>query len=235
MKALDLFCGAGGATKGLQRAGFHVTGIDLKPQPRYCGDVFIQADALKPPVDISDFDFIWASPPCQAHTSMKSMYNAKQHVDLIPETREILKKSGKPYVIENVPLSPLHVDLVLCGTMFNLGTGDAELRRHRWFEMNFTILFAPPCNHYARGRVCGVYGGHGRDRRRVKPMVCGVYGKSGGSSLRDETQQFSTIERSEAMGIDWMTGAELSQAIPPAYGEYIGNAAIKQIRSASTS
>lgn len=250
MKALDLFCGAGGASRGLQNAGFHVTGIDIKKQPHYGGDVFIQGDALKPPVDISDFDFIWASPPCQAHTAMKTMYNAKKHKDLIPDTRKLLKSIGKPYVMENVMGAPLRPDLILCGTMFDLGTGDAELRRHRIFEMNWTAPLTSPCRHYARGRVCGVYGGHGRDRRRsrpatvtvcgdgngrdyrrnlIRPATVGVWGKSGGASLRDGTQQFSTKERAEAMGIDWMTGAELSQAIPPAYSEFIGRAAIRQM------
>ena len=74
-RALDLFCGAGGATRGLQMAGFHVTGVDINPQPRYVGDAFFQADALTFPLD--GFDFIWASPPCQAHTSLRTMPNAK--------------------------------------------------------------------------------------------------------------------------------------------------------------
>lgn len=228
LRALDLFCGAGGASRGLQQAGFHVTGVDQKAQPRYGGDVFIQGDALQlGPRIIHEFDFIWASPPCQAHTAMKTMPNAKKHEDLIPATRKILEESGKIFVIENVMGAPLRTDIMLCGTMFNLGTGNAELRRHRLFEINFPMPLVAPCNHYARGRVCGVYGGLDRDRRRIRPATVGVWGKSGGSSARDGCQQFSTAERAEAMGIDWMTGAELSQAIPPAYSEFIGRAALK--------
>ncbi len=226
MIALDLFCGAGGVSMGLSRAGFDVVGCDISQQKNY-PFTFVRANALKPPFDISLFDFIWASPPCQAHSAMKTMHNAKSHADLIPTTRTLLQSSGKPWVMENVPgAATMNPHLILCGTMFGLGVGDAELRRHRLFELSFPLpALVPSCQHYVRGRVCGVYGGHGRDRRRTKPATVGVYGGAGGAggaSVRDGTQQFSTAERAEAMGIDWMTGAELSQAIPPAYSEFIG-------------
>lgn len=210
LTALDLFCGAGGASMGLHRAGFEVTGVDIEPQPRY-PFAFIQADALVPPVDLGAFDLIWASPPCQAFVSLQWMHNAKEHANRIPETRNLLTLSGALWIIENVPGAPLQHELTLCGTMFDLGCGDAELRRHRRFEMNFSIpLFAaPPCRHGRAKRVVGVYGGHGRDRRRVV-----------------NTQDFSVADRQFAMGIDWMTGAELSQAVPPAYAEFIGQAAM---------
>src|ERR1041384_7597678 len=103
-RALDLFCGAGGAAMGLYRAGFEVTGVDLKPQPSYPFR-FIQADALTFP--LAGYDFIWASPPCQAHTAMRTMPDAKKHPDLIPATRDLLRRSGLPYVIENVEGAPL--------------------------------------------------------------------------------------------------------------------------------
>ena len=204
-RLLDAFCGAGGAGMGYHRAGFEVVGVDIKPQPRY-PFTFIQGDALAYIREHGhEFDVIHASPPCQAFTALRTMPNAKPHDDLLTPCRELLKALGKPYVIENVPGSPMTDYLMLCGTMFGLGTGDAELRRHRHFESDPPIYFAPsPCSH--GGRVIGVYGGHGRDRRRVRPGP----------------QQFSTAERREAMGIDWMTGNELSQAIPPAYTEYIG-------------
>ena len=222
MRALDLFCGAGGVSMGLHRAGFDVTGVDLKPQPRYPFR-FVQADALHPPFDLTQFDFIWASPPCQAHTSLKTMHNAKEHPDLIPQTRAMLQASGRPWAMENVPGAPMHRSALLCGTMFGLGYGDAELRRHRVFETSWLAL-TPSCLHGNRP-VVGVYGGHLRNRRRS----FGVYGEGCRDSRRkfDKGQPDFTVEHGrEAMGIDWMTLAELCQAIPPAYSEFLGRSAI---------
>jgi DNA (cytosine-5)-methyltransferase 1 len=233
MKVLDLFCGAGGAAMGLHRAwpDAEITGVDINPQPRY-PFTFIQADAMTFPLE--GYDFIWASPPCQAFTALKTMKNAKPHADLLTPTRERLLSlnHGSKWVIENVPGAPLQKgSVLLCGTMFGLGipSENAELRRHRFFEASFALL-TPPCQHEA-GRVCGVYGGHGRDRRRTvtvvskqggySPKTVGVYGHAGARSRRDGTQMFNTKQRKEAMGIDWMKDAELSQAIPPAYSEFI--------------
>jgi len=242
---LDLFCGAGGAAMGYHRAGFdEIVGVDIKPQPRY-PFTFVQADAMTYSLD--GFDAIHASPPCQAHTSLKSMWNSKKHEDLLtPTMARFDDEATVPWVIENVMGAPMRAAIRLCGSSFGLGTGNAELRRHRYFELGGFVMFAPPCAHYSRSFVIGVYGGHGRDRRRtvgvygdgngrdyrkhpVRPNTVGVWGSAGGRSVRDGTQQFSTDERREAMGIDWMTGDELSQAIPPAYTEYIGRELLRHL------
>lgn len=214
---LDLFCGAGGAAMGYHRAGFDVVGVDIKPQPHYPFE-FVQANALPAPVTFERFDAIHASPPCQPFSSLRGMWNAGKHPDLIEATRELLFHAGKPSVMENVPGAPLENAVRLCGSSFALGVedGSAELRRHRMFELSFSIL-VPPCahgtrtigvyGHQQRKRVIGVYGGHGRDRRRTSSAWA---------------QDFPTEDRRFAMGIDWMTGDELSQAIPPAYTEFIG-------------
>lgn len=209
-KALDLFCGAGGVSVGLNRAGFHVVGVDNRPQPHYPFADFMLGDAMK--MDLSGFDLLWASPPCQAFTSLRWMYNAKSHPDLIGQIRKRFQASGIPYAIENVPAAPLKNPLLLCGSMFELGTDKAELRRHRLFECSFEVA-QPKCQHGRKDRVIGVYGGHGRDRRR-----------------KFNGQDFSTAERRQAMGIDWMNGQALSQAIPPAYAEYIGRAALSLLQ-----
>lgn len=212
-RLLDLFCGAGGCSTGYHRAGFDVVGVDLKPQPQYPFE-FHQMDALSFPIE--GFDAIHASPPCQAHCSLRKMWNAKSHVSLVEPTRRRLQESGLLYVIENVPGAPLLNPTVLCGTMFGLGSGDAELWRHRCFETNWQIRDVPHCRHRERPLVIGVYGGHGRDRRRTK-----------------NTQDFSTDRRREAMGITWMNGTALSQAIPPSYTEFIGKQLIAVLNKES--
>ncbi len=226
--ALDLFCKAGGASMGLHRAGFDVVGVDIEFQKRYPFQ-FVQADALRPPFDLRQFDFIWASPPCQAHTSMKTMHNAKEHPDLIPATRAMLRASGVPYAIENVVGAPLENYFQLCGTSFGLGVEDADLQRHRWFETSWPIMFTPQCQHGAR-HTLGVYGGHIRNRKR---RTIGVYGEGCRDSRRKMDRgvaDFTVEQGKKAMGIDWMTIAELSQAIPPAYGEFIGKHALAEIQ-----
>jgi DNA (cytosine-5)-methyltransferase 1 len=226
-RALDLFCCAGGAAMGLHRAGFDV--VDIAKQPRYPFE-FHQADALAFPVD--GFDLIWASPPCQASTALKTMHNAKKHLDLIPETREKLRTSGKPWIVENVVGAVLINPTLLCGTMFGLGVDDAELRRHRLFETSFPVVLAPQCQHGARATL-GVYGGHVRNRKR---RTIGVYGEGCRDSRRKTDRgvaDFSIEQGKAAMGIDWMTTSELSQAIPPAYSEFLARIALGFIYEAA--
>lgn len=225
---LDLFAGAGGAAMGYHRAGFDVVGVDIRPQPRYPFK-FIQADAMTFP--LAGYDAIHASPPCQLFTPLNAMWNRSEHRDLLTPTRERLKATSRPYVIENVPGAPMSNYLMLCGSMFGLGSGDAELRRHRWFETHPEMWFTPPCGHNQRASTVWVYGHAGGTSNRAKARVIGVYGGHGRDRRRrDNTQEFSTERRKEAMGIEWMTGEELSQAIPPAYCEYIGRELMRILR-----
>lgn len=231
MKALDLFCGAGGVAKGLQRAGFHVTGIDIRPQPRYCGDVFIQGEALAPPVRLEDFDFVWASPPpCQEHVAAFRSNNARKgytlkeiHRDRIPETRKLLRDAGIPYCIENVPGAPLKRCLCLTGEMFGLNT-----YRRRYFETSFLILAPEPGPRFGPKSkpgsvsVVGRPGGTTRNYRR---------GADGKIEWGDRVPLGRLADWAAAMGIDWMQGRELANAIPPAYAEFIGRAALAQLQA----
>jgi hypothetical protein len=221
LRVLDLCCCAGGAARGLRQAGAHVVGVDTAPQPRYAGHRFILADALEflAMADLGEFDFIWASPPCQFATEMKHSPNAKgdANPNLIPPTRELLIASGKPYCIENVEAARPHLrnPILLCGTMFGLASSDgvAELQRHRYFETSFPLL-APACQHSGRP-VVSVIGAHFRNRRRP-PKRAQNPNHAPGTDWSHE-QGFS------AMGIplDSMQMDEISEAIPPAYAKYI--------------
>jgi len=231
-KLLDLFCKAGGTSVGYARAGFEVEGVDIEPQPHYPFK-FYQADALE--FSLDGYDAYAASPPCQKFSVMTNgrwQDRVPNHPDLIQPVRERLIATGKPFVIENVP-GARHLlinPIMLCGTAFNLGTKQGnQLRRHRYFELSFSFNeFLPQCQHN-RGSVIGVYGG-GQHPLWRKPATIGVWGHAGGSSNRDGLVQFGTDARREAMGIDWMTGNELSEAIPPAYTEYIGRYLLEAVK-----
>jgi DNA (cytosine-5)-methyltransferase 1 len=229
-KALDAYSCAGGAGMGYDLAGFDVTGVDKEPMPNYPFE-FIQADALEVLADrefLAQFDVIHASPPCQAFTAMGTMPNAREHPDLLTPTRALLEQSGLPWVIENVPHSPIDVRppdlfgytgaIMLCGSMFGLRTDEYELRRHRWFEASIPLT-QPPCRH-TRRLVVGFYGDHARIRTRVEGS------RDRGSDILGE-QKMALVKA--LMGIDWMEWTEANQAIPPAYTEFIGTQLLEHV------
>lgn len=232
-RALDLFCGGGGVSMGLRRAGFDVVGIDINPQPQY-PFAFIRADALNAPVRLTDFDFVWASPPCQAYTMMQALNTRgpkREHPKLLEPVRDMLKASGVPYCIENVPGAPMKDPLVLCGSMFGLG-----VRRHRLFEASFWMM-QPECQHNGEWPVA--VWGDGRPSRqeaRKKRRPVAVYGdhpqRPGDSTYRVNRVR-TLAEGQAAMGIDWLDWRPLTQAIPPAYAEYIGRAALQYLKVAA--
>lgn len=192
---------------GYHRAGFDVVGVDIKPQPRFPFE-FHQADAMTFPLE--GYDAIHASPPCQHFTRYKNVRTdlPSRYPDLIAATRERLKASGIPWVIENVQGSPLANPITLCGSMFHL-----DVRRHRLFELSHPPLMVPPCQHewesdrFPGGRSKS-RGGHSRALVRATVEI-------GTWDIPLDTQR-------QAMGIGWMELDELSEAIPPAYTEWIG-------------
>lgn len=190
---------------GLHRAGFDVVGVDLAPQPRYPFR-FIQADATTFPLD--GFDFLWASPPCQRFCALATREDLSHYPDLIEPIRARLLACGAPFVIENVPGAPIRQDLMLCGGMFGLRS-----YRHRYFECSFPIAQPAHPKHAVRVNR------RGENRREH-------WARGGFITITGDVGVYCGPE---AMGIDWMTGNEMSEAIPPAYSEYIGRAAIARI------
>jgi len=199
---------------GYHRAGFDVVGVDIRPQPNYPFE-FIQMDALECDdlwlcARLDDFDAIHASPPCQLFSQMSKCRPglAETYPDLVPPTRELLQATGLPYVIENVPRAPLLNSIQICGSGLGM-----TLQRHRLFESNMS-LWGVPCAHGQNQWNPEFKHATGRKRRRV-PVI-------GEWRIRKELQD-------EAMGVDWMTLEELSEAIPPAYTEFIGTQLLAHI------
>lgn len=230
--ALDICCRKGGATVGLQRAGFHVIGVDIDPQPGYPGDDFWQVDGLKllellvhSSGWISDLDLgsyrpalIWQSWPCQeANTARNTNVKrgiADNHRQFIPEARKLSDRIGIPYVIEQPTSSrkgTIRRDLTLCMDMFKGDMQPPWVMKHRSFELfGFSVLQPKHSKH--AGKVRGWRHGEFFDG----PYVA-AYGNGGGKG--------TIWEIAHAMQIDWMTHRfDLCEAIPPAYSEYIGKA-----------
>lgn len=208
MKLLDLFCGAGGCAEGYRQAGFtEILGVDNKPQPNYPFE-FVQMDAISfVRMNGGDFDATHASPPCQVHSVTASLAR-DDHKDLIPQTREVLQFVGTPWVIENVPGSPLLSPMILCGTMFGL-----EVYRHRLFEFGFPVPTWAP-KHPKHKALC-------QDWRKA--------GKRDGGFVTVAGHNFHIAEARKAMGIEWMNQKEIAQAIPPAYTKFIGGILLDEI------
>ncbi|MEV0357842.1 DNA cytosine methyltransferase [Nocardia sp. NPDC050697] len=201
-RLLDLCCKAGGAAMGYHRAGFEVVGVDIEAQPRYPFE-FHQADALEYlAAHGHEYDLIHASPPCQLFTAYRRRGGGvgDSYPNLIAPIRQLLRELGLPFVIENVAGAPLSDPILLCGSSFGL-----DVRRHRLFESNLALT-APPCDHSWQTPRFPPATNRTNLRRTVEVGVWRI-------PLKVQQQ---------AMGIDWMNSAELSQAIPPAYTEHIG-------------
>lgn len=207
---------------GYHKAGFEVTGVDIEPQPNYPFK-FMQMDAVEflKTQDLTQYSAFHASPPCQKFSRVQSLGKArngsyKEHPDLIEPIRQILIKTGKPYVIENVEGAPVKNYFVLCGSMFGL-----KVYRHRWFESNIFMWQPDHVPHNDSTPSAG---------NGVSPKgfisICGTGGVKGMKSK--EIMEYWSM----AMGIDWMTRKELAQAIPPAYTKWIGLQMLQQLKDA---
>ena len=230
-RLLDLFCGAGGAAMGYHRAGFEVYGVDLSPMPRFpfgfhrqdalfvlhCllnqgGSTFVHPDGHHEFLTLADFAATHASPPCQRYSTMTA--DPDRHPDLVGPVRDLLRATGLPYVIENVPQAPLVDPVILCGSAFGLG-----VRRHRAFETNWGLV-GTCCQHPAQGRPVGVYGQHPDRKQHLRP-----------DGTERGTKATSLGHARRAMGVDWMTWPELVESIPPAYTEFIGRQLLAYVRA----
>jgi DNA (cytosine-5)-methyltransferase 1 len=216
---LDLFCCAGGAARGYANAGFNIVGIDMEPQPKYPYP-FLQMDALLA-LDsllkgsylpfgeawhgLNDFTALHASPPCQRFSSVSACVpgTREKYPDLIDPVRTRFTETGIPWVIENVRNAPMRSPLILCGTMFGLGYGGFTIRRHRLFETSFIITAPGSCDHSKPA-----LDPYGNKSRQAFKAVYGI-------DMRRGAWQ-------EAMGLPGMPQTKATEAIPPAYTEYIG-------------
>jgi len=222
---VDLFRhrGADGKLRGFRRQRY--------PFPAYTGDAidalerllagdvlpFLHHENHDRVIELGLEDFVAkaASPPCQAYSITKNAHNSS-HPELLEPTRQLLRRTGLPYVIENVEGAKRQMDspMMLCGTMFGLRATDTDglevwLKRHRLFESNVFLYPPAMCDHPKDILCAGVYGNGSPSRDAAKARAGGY------------TPPSQKV-RADLMGIDWMSRNGLSQAIPPVFTEWIG-------------
>lgn len=223
--ALDLFACEGAFSAGLARAGWAVHAVELdrnhyrrNPWGWHEGD---WRDGLHRALDELQPALVHASPPCQGKSSLRELARAQgrgvgrsEGSALLEPVVEALEATGLPYTVENVPRSGLRPDVILCGSAFGL-----DVQRHRIFRVGgWTPPPSPPCQHH-RFPLDPVTG---------KPRPWGVYGSwrddipSGGRTARDGAQARALLGLA---GLHPMTDRAVREALPPAYGEWLGRAA----------
>jgi DNA (cytosine-5)-methyltransferase 1 len=212
---------------GLHRAGFDVTGVDITPQPRFPFK-FIQGNALQ--TDLYGYDLIWASPPCQAYCALNTMPNLREHKKLIPAVRGMLDAWGGPYIIENVEGAKRELidPVMLCGSMFQMESNGYQVRRHRYFESNVPLEAPMTCDHGPR--TMGIYGAKVRDIAKEKRH----YAQPKETRGKPEGVVLPQRWGFEAMGVEWMKINEASEAIPPAYSEFLGRQVLAALKGVHT-
>ncbi len=179
---------------GLHRAfpDAEIVGVDIRPQPHY-PFTFVHGDALDFVLD--EFDFAWASPPVPP----------LHHTDIVAPLRRKLYEWGGAWIIENVIGAPLLFSATLCGLTFGL-----RVYRHRLFEAPFMLL-APPHQQHV---LPALSHRHPQGLSRKEAFLAGL-------CFATVTGNAGSYAGPVGMGIDWMNGNELSQAVPPAYSEYL--------------
>jgi DNA (cytosine-5)-methyltransferase 1 len=119
LTAIDLFCGAGGLTLGLKRAGFKVVaGVEINPEiaktykanhpttkllirdvREITGKEILELTGLK------EIDLVAGCPPCQGFTTLTTKYHRKDpRNDLVLEMARLVEETTpKMVMLENVP------------------------------------------------------------------------------------------------------------------------------------
>lgn len=250
----------GGATAGYMRAGWHVTAVDsaAKHAKYNPAPTFIVGDAARYIREHGhEYDAIHASPPCQWYTrgNAERRGQATRWERTIPDIREALLSTGKPYVIENVRDAGWDMvdPVLLCGCMFDLSVRDYTCRAVT-HEDRIAHITSGACDrtngvtvHLERGRLFETnWGltaprrceGEGRPRNNhpSHEWVAGAYG----GARRDKYEArhirkggYVPADKAlvkQLLGIEHdMTWEGLYECLPPVYTEHVGRQLIAHI------